>query len=149
MKKFFEKNWKKILIAVLLVAFALLVMFTEEVPTNNVVEYPDVSSWKEETSADKPVVTVLALSTCGYCQNYQPVIEKLQEEYDFVLYWYEIDGVSDADYSTLMSTYELKNYEGSVPYTFITKDGEFVADTIGGMEEATTLKFLKDNEVIE
>ncbi len=149
MKKFFEKNWVKILVVVLLVAFALLVMFTEEKPTNNTVEYPSVSAWQEETSEDKAVVTVLALTTCGYCQNYKPVIEELQEEYDFILYWYEIDTLSDADYTTLTSTYDLLNYEGSVPYTFVTKNGEFIVDVTGGMEKADTLKFLKDNEVVE
>lgn len=149
MKKFFEKNWKKILVTVLLVAFALLIMFTEEATTNNDEKSPAVSQWATETMEDKPVVTVLALSTCGYCQSYKPILHGIQEEYGFVLYWYEVDSLSDEDYNALTSKYELLNYEGSVPYTFVTKKGEFIADTTGAMEKADTLKFLKDNKVIE
>ncbi len=140
--------WKT-LIVVLLVAFAFLIMFTEDKPTDNTIEYPSISKWATETLEDKPVVTVLALSTCGYCKSYKPIIEQLKEEYDFDLYWYEVDSLSDEDYSTLTSKYELLNYEGSVPYTFITNNGEFIADTTGAMEEEATLKFLKDNKVIK
>ena len=148
MKKFFEKNWKTILVTILLVSFALLIMFTEEKETQNVVDYPSVASWQEDTSKDKPIVTVFALTTCGYCHDYELVINNLREQYEFDLYWYYLDELTDEDSAVLVATYPI-NFEGSVPYTFIVRNGEFIDDKLGGLEEATVLKFFKDNEVID
>lgn len=150
MKKIFEKNGTKLLLGVIIVIFALIVMFNEDKTpvTNNIENSAEIVSWSEQTQEDQYVVTVMASSTCGYCQAYNPVIHALQEEYGFTLYWFEIDNLSDDDYQTLSSTYDLENYEGSVPYTFITKNGEFVIDNIGALEEEGTLDFLKTNNVI-
>lgn len=147
MKKFFNKNWKTILLVVLVASFALLVMFNEDKGVKESSE--QVVAWSTDTSQEEPVVTVLASSTCGYCAQYEPVIEALAEENDFKLYWFELDQLNDTDTQTLISTYELEEFDGSVPYTFITEDNQFVTHTIGAMDKANTELLLKNNGVIK
>ncbi len=150
MKKMLEKNGVKIFIGLIIVIFAFVVMFSEEKTTTEEVDNSEeLVSWSEKTQEDSYVVTVMALTTCGYCQAYKPVIKALQEEYGFTLYWFEIDTLSEEDYNTLSTTYELENYEGSVPYTFIMKNGEFITDNVGALDTEATLEFLTTNNVIE
>lgn len=106
------------------------------------------ANWYNDTLENK-VVTVIGSSTCPHCQEYKPIIEDLAEEYDFKLYFVEADQISEEDSSVLHESYDLENYEGYVPYTFVIDKGKFVTDTTGFESEETTIKFLKENKVIK
>ena len=105
--------------------------------------------WLEDTLKDDYVITVLALTTCQYCQAYKPIITKVAKDYDLKLYFYEVDSLSTSDSDILTSTYELKNYEGYVPFTFVLKDGEVVADQTGYNDEETTIQLLREAGAIK
>lgn len=108
-----------------------------------------VSQWLIDTQEDEPVVTVMGLTTCGYCQSYKPVIESLAQQYGFNLYFFESDALEYEDAVALEETYELKEYENRVPFTFIVKDGKVIAESTGFENKAETIKFLTKNEVIK
>ena len=42
-----------------------------------------VADWIVETKKSEPVVTVIGMTSCGHCQAYKPVIERLAEEEGF------------------------------------------------------------------
>ncbi|UKI57295.1 MAG: hypothetical protein L6V81_08060 [Clostridium sp.] len=65
------------------------------------------------------------------------------------MYFFEGDQLSNNDYDILTSSFELTNYEGSVPYTFIVHDKEFVSDTVGFKDEDTTRNYLINSGVLE
>ena len=131
-----------------MVAFTILKEKSEKTDTNlNISD--DISSWVADSKTDQSVVAVIALSTCHYCAQYKPIITEIAEENSLKLYWFEIDTLNEADSSALTSTYSLTQYSGSSPYTFITKNGEFINDVVGYMPKEDTLTFLKDNGVIE
>lgn len=149
-KKDNKKKW--ILISVLAVMLLLVCLVTikdaqKDNSSSNVSS--NMSEWVSETKEDKYVVTVIGLTYCQYCKNYNPIISSLSSEYDFKLYWFDIDSLSEEDSSTLTTTYSLEQYTGASPYTVITKNGEFVADNVGAMDEESTKTFLKDNGVID
>ena len=60
------------------------------------------------------------------------------------LYFFETDELENTDTTILTTTYELKNYEGYVPFTFILKDGEVVGDQTGYNDEETTIQLLRE-----
>lgn len=109
----------------------------------------DIESWYNKSTNGDEIVTVIASSECPHCQEYKPVIEQLASEKGFELYFFEADYLEEVDYTMLTGTFELSNYTGAVPYTFIVKDGKFVADTVGYLDEDTTIDFLKENNIIK
>ena len=143
-KKDNSKKWVLIgaLAVVLLLVCIVTIKDVQKDNTNN-----NVSS--NMTKEDKYVVTVIGLTYCDHCKNYNPVISGLAKEYDFKLYWFDIDAMSEEDSNTLTTTYDLQQYTGASPYTVITKNGEFVADYVGEMPESETKTFLQDNGVID
>ena len=148
MKKFLEKN--KVLILVISLV-ALFIALSVLIKDKNDMEESDklVTEWYSTTKEGGTVVTVLAQTTCSHCINFKPVMEKVQQEYNFQLYWFELDTLSVKSRNILENTYDLYDSFGT-PYIFITKNGEFISDyQKGEMPEADLIEFLKDNGVIE
>ena len=151
MKKFLKKNVGLLVVAGITLAFILLVVFTED-KTNyesNKVS-ADLNTWLKETKEDKYTVTVMGLSYCSACQSYKPVLTEVHDEYDFELYWFELDTMSETDSAKVTEEYEMKNYAGYVPYTLILKNGQFVADATSAITDKTEIiNLLKTNGVIK
>jgi thiol-disulfide isomerase/thioredoxin len=117
---------------------------------NNVAKEVDVSKaskevkeWYTAVTAEKnTAVTVIALSYCGYCKEYKPIITEIAKNEDLELYWFEIDTMSEEDGAILTGTYNLESYSGSSPYSFVTKDKKFLGDKVGYMANDATIQFL-------
>lgn len=108
-----------------------------------------IEEWKEDINSGNEVVTIFGASYCSHCKEYKPVIFKLANENNINLYFFEIDTKSDNEKNELVNTFEIGNFEGDVPYTFIYKDKEFVVSDIGFSDEQTTIEFLKEYGVIK
>ncbi len=149
MKKFILKYKVPIVIGLLVILFIALSVIIGDVKAK---VSDDISSWVDDTKKGDYVVTVFAASWCHNCENHKPVMEKLQKEYGFNLYWFEIDLLQKNkpdDYNTLMNTYKLDDFTGSVPFTFVMKDGEYLGNVLGAQGEERILEFLKENNVIK
>ena len=108
-----------------------------------------VADWIVETKKSEPVVTVIGMTSCGHCQAYKPVIERLAEEEGFKLYFFETDALSSEDSEIVETEYEFETFDNLVPFTFIVKEGEVIAENTGFGGEAEVVTFLKDNGVIK
>ena len=88
----------------LLIGLSFLIKANEPV----VVEPKEytVAEWLVDTQESEPVVTVIGMTTCGFCQNYKPVITKLAEKYGFNLFFYELEELKD-EYTTLKEELEV------------------------------------------
>lgn len=160
MKKFWNKYKGTIIVIVLLVLFVLLSVLTEsgnkksskdDIELSKLTE--ETKAWVDATESDEYIVTVLAQTTCSHCIKYKPVIEDLQNEYGFKLYWYEVDEVYNTegrseDYEAIIGYYDLKDYTGT-PHTYITRNGELLVENSGAITDKESLKeFLITNKVI-
>ncbi len=145
-----KKNKETITLAVIAVFVALFVGLSFLIDTSGSKpekkEEPTLSAydWLADTQTEDYIITVLALTTCQYCQAYKPVITKIADDYGLKLYFFETDELETTDTTILTTTYELKNYEGYVPFTFILKDGEVVGDQTGYNDEETTIQLLRE-----
>lgn len=129
----------------------------KENPTgSNTAKTQDVSNsadtikkWYEAVTSGDYVVTIIASSTCPHCKAYKPVITELSEKEKFKMFFFEADELADSDYNILSGTFSLKNYQGSVPYTFVVHNKEFISDTVGFKDEETTRSYLISAGVLE
>lgn len=144
----------------LLIIFSMLIKTGEQGENSNETSgnidptalSEEVKEWYETTKKDEYVVTVIGLSYCGYCKQYKPVIEEITDDENIAFYYFDFDTLAEAsskDADALEHTYDLENYTGSSPYTFITKNGEFIGDTVGYMDKDETTSFLKSLKVIK
>lgn len=146
MKKFIKKNLPVIIIGALVILFVVLAVLLKD--NNKETTTTEVENWLAATKEEESVVTVYAQTTCGHCKLYSPIMEEVYNEYDFNLYWFDVDSLNRSDYNLLTYTYNLTGYSGT-PYTLITKAGEVVAYHSGRMEKETLVNFLAENGVIE
>lgn len=147
MKDFFIK-YKVIIISAILILLFLALSLMIDSNSGQAKMKDNLKDWQVDTKKDDYVVTVIGQTTCGHCISYKPVMQNVLNKYDFNVYWFEVDTFSDEDYNTLIETYELTNYKGT-PYTFITKNDEFVDFISGGTDEESLVSFLKENNVIK
>lgn len=152
MKEFLKKYKVGIIIGVVLVLFVGLSLLMDNNEKDVAVLKDDVDEWIEETKGDTPIVSVYAASWCHNCASLKPIMEKLQKEYGFKVYWFEVDLLSKNnpdEYDKLMNAYKIEDYTGAVPFTFIIKNGEYTAHILGAQSESSLLEFLKENDVVE
>lgn len=109
----------------------------------------EVKKWYNDVSSGDYVVTIIASSGCPHCKAYKPVITELAEKEKFKMYFFEGDELSNSDYNIVSTSFALKNYSGSVPYTFVVHNKEFVKDTVGYKDEETTRNFLITAGILE
>ena len=111
----------------------------------------DIGTFGLQTNGKK-VITVYGASYCSHCQDYYPVITKLANKYDLNLYFFEVDTLSKENpdaYDKLMNSFEINDYDGSVPFTYIMNHTEYKVSTTGFVNREYTINFLKDNGVIK
>ena len=131
-----------VIIGVIVCLFAFLIII------NNISE-KGVEDWKKDFDNNKTIVTVIGLTTCEHCQEYKPIIKSLASKYKFNLYFIEIDSLTEEDKNTILTTVDLLDYTGYVPFTFIIKDKQYVVGEVGSKTKEETIEFLKNNEIIK
>ena len=90
MKEFLSKYKVVLAIGILLVLFiALSLLVKDPEPKREMGD--SVSEWFEDTKGDDYVVAVLGQTTCPHCISFKPVMKKVNQKYDFKLYWFEVD----------------------------------------------------------
>lgn len=127
--------------------FGLSLMITSTAEPARVYKTYSINDWYTDIMKEEPVVTVIGSTDCPHCQEYKPVIYDLAEQKGFNFYFFELESLSQDDITILTTTVELESFDGSVPYTFITKDGEFLVDTVGFMNESILETFLIENNI--
>lgn len=143
---FIKKHAFVIVIAILLVLFIVLaVVFKDSFKTT---ENQTINNWYEDTKNGGYVVTVLAQTTCSHCKNFQPVMDSVQSEYGFKMYWIDIDTLNSKDSKTVLNTYDTSMFSGT-PFTMVTYNGELKIYTPGEKSREDLVQFLKDAGVIE
>ena len=108
-----------------------------------------VQSWYQDVSSGNSVVTVIGASYCSHCQEYKPNAKVLADTYNLNLYFYEVDTLSEIDKDTILNSFELTGYNGSVPYTAVFNDGKVVNYHEGFENSDVLLNFFKESGVIK
>ena len=109
------------------------------------VKSKEVKEWYKSINNKTYVITVLAGSYCGHCHTYKPIITEYANNRNLTLHFIEIDKLDTVDYEFVTTYFDLTNFENYVPYTFIIKDGRFVQDHTGILEDEELDKFIRES----
>ncbi len=173
-----EKTLSKILvclyiiIAILLVNTIVLIVSNGSVDTKSLAdstsdnssdssentEY-DVSMFDEITTddlddvadSDTPQVVYIGRSTCSYCVQFLPALQKAQSEYGYTTKYLDLTKITSEGQEKLLS-YDnddkvLEDNYGATPQVLIFKDGELVNANIGYLEYDALASFLEENGI--
>ena len=145
-----KKEHVGIIIGIVLIIIGIVIIALN----GRTIDYKNrsVDDWYRDISNGKTVITVYGASYCSHCHDYYPVIQKLATKYDLNLYFFEVDTLKSEDnasYDKLMNSFEVKDYTGSVPFTFIMSGGDYKAYTEGFVSRDYTVNFLKTNGIIK
>lgn len=89
--------------------------------------------------------------TCGYCVQFKDSINESLEDYDYDVYYLNLDNLTSEDIEKLYTTDEFfTDNEGNwgTPLTFLYKDGKRIAEIKEYVDTDTLISFLKENKVI-
>ena len=145
-----KKSYIGIIIGILIVVLGIVVIsLNSKVPN---YKERSIDDWYNDIINNKEVITIYGASYCSHCHDYYPVISKLAVKYDLNLYFFEVDTLRESDpegYDKLMNSFDISEYDGSVPFTYIMRNGLYVTSTTGFANRDLTVKFLKENGVIK
>lgn len=99
--------------------------------------------FEELYNSENPFVLVLAQTTCGYCQQFEPVLNEFAKENNVVAYVVNIDTLSDEERTNLtnsFSSYFETNSEWGTPLTLAVKNKEVVGDLSGYTDDKDSIK---------
>lgn len=88
-------------------------------------------------------VIYLGRSTCHYCVQFLPTLQKAQKELGYTTKYLDVTTVSESDASTIsgLNDFLTENY-GSTPLVVVTKNGKFVNGWVGYGEYDDFVSFL-------
>lgn len=110
-------------------------------------EYEDnFIRWSKDVKNNETVVTVIGSSYCYYCVKYQPVMHSLYKKYNFKMYFFHVDKMSDYEEEKVSSYSPLESF--GYPHTFILKDGNAIDYLEGSVSEDELEDFLRENNII-
>ncbi|MDO4369611.1 MAG: hypothetical protein Q4C29_03650 [bacterium] len=87
--------------------------------------------------------------SCGYCDKFKVSIIEALKDYDFNVYYLNIQNLSEDELSTLYATDKyFEENEWGTPLNFLYKDGKRVGELNGYVETDALVSYLKENKVI-
>lgn len=153
-ESFFKKYGTFLVIGALLVIFIIVAVATKDSGTTTTNEETvfvsmGVSEWQEAVKSDKLMVTTLAQTTCSWCNEFKPVMQKVAEDNNLEIVWIDVDTLSsEEEYNNLIGTFEQLQSFGT-PYTIITQNGEIVGEISGYVDESELISTFNQYGVIK
>ena len=107
------------------------------------------SEYEEKVNNGDAFVVVIERTTCGYCQQYMPLMEEVANEQKIAVTYINTDNITEEEFEELSTTnkYLKKNQWGTPTTLFML--GDRIVDSIGGyVDKASIEAFLKDRVVV-
>lgn len=133
--EFIKKNKVIIIIAALIIIFAVSIALTPKEETY-LIENATADEFVSAIKEDKPVIVTLAQTTCGHCTNFKPTAKEFAKKYDIDFYWIEVDLLGEEDYYKVTGYFD--DFSGT-PYTAVLQKGKIVGKVQGGAVSYSSL----------
>ena len=107
------------------------------------------SEYEDMINKGEAFVVVIERTTCGYCQQYMPIMEEVANEKKIAVTYINTDNITEAEFNKLSTSNKyLKNNEWGTPTTLFML-GDRVIDSIGGYVGKESIEaFFKDRVVL-
>ena len=107
-----------------------------------------MDDFKKMFKKDKTYVVFTGRSTCGYCVAFLPHAQKSVEEYDYTLYYLDVDTITRSDVEDAIELdSSLEDTFSNTPMVYIIEDGEVVDVNEGYTDYEVFADFLEDNGI--
>lgn len=108
------------------------------------------SEYEEKLNTEAPFLVIIVRDGCGYCEMYEPVVEKVANEYNLPISYINLTNLTSEEQSALSTSNSyLKKTQWGTPTTLFMY-GKTVVDSIGQyVDEDTFTEFVKKNFVVE
>jgi thiol-disulfide isomerase/thioredoxin len=127
----FIKEYKALVIILALIVLFIASLLLTPKSVSYLIQDATVTEWLADAKGDDYTIVTLAQTTCSHCLNFLPTAKKFSEKYDINFYWFDVDTLSQEDYTTL--TEQFTNFEGT-PYTVVLKSGKIKGEISGEVE---------------
>ena len=129
----------------------------EEIPEYDVSKYNAITydDFKKLTTLKGTHVIYIGRSSCSYCALFIPIMNEVQEKYDFTTNYFDISSIFDFSNNAVIDEKaynEMSNLNDffkenflATPMVVIFKDGKYVDGTLGYQELDEYSKFLENN----
>lgn len=108
----------------------------------------DVDQYIEFYNGSENKVVFIGRPTCSYCQIADPIVRKINKDYDLNIYYLNTDEFSGDDEATFVKSDEFLEEGYGTPMLFIVSNGEIVDKVDGLTDTAHYIEFLKTNNII-
>lgn len=99
------------------------------------LNYIDYSSYSKLINSSKNSIIVVGQTSCGYCIQSKPVLQKIAKEKNIVINYLNITDLSESDSESFQTSLDyLKDNEWGTPLTLIVSKGN-VRDSINGTKD--------------
>ena len=88
--------------------------------SKNYIEKTTYDSFKEKVDNKETFIIEITKDGCPYCEEFEPVINKVTKKYKVKIYNMNITKLSESEFNKLYEKYEVKY----TPTTMFFKDGE-------------------------
>ncbi len=108
----------------------------------------DIDKYLEFYDGSEEKLVFIGRPTCSYCQIAEPIVKKINKDYNLNIYYLNTDDFVDDDEAKFINSDEfLKNGYGT-PMLFVVSNGKIV-DKVDGLTDTNHyLEFLKTNNFI-
>ena len=96
-------------------------------------------------SSEKSIILV-ARPTCGYCQQFTPILKQAMEDMNLTINYIDTDKFSEDDWTPFTESLDyLKSEQWGTPLTLIVQNGEAIAENNGYVELDTIKESFTNN----
>ena len=140
-------------VIVLIVGAFLIIVSNKSVNRIIKLTYTD---YQEKIKEDTDIVVYYGRVGCSHCQQYKPIVSLVADEYDLVVYYVDIDTLSEEEYIDLHDSLSVTKdyYDGDdpivpTPITAIFKSGVEKDSELGNIKYDGLVNLLDENNVIK
>ena len=108
----------------------------------------NVDKYLEYYNGSEDKIIFIGRPTCSYCQVAEPIVKKINKDYDLNIYYLNTDDFVDDDEGNFVSSDEFLKDGYGTPMLFIVSNGKIVDKVDGLSDTAHYLDFLKKNNFI-
>lgn len=109
------------------------------------------NQYEEKVNNNDMFLVVIVRDGCGYCEAYEPIVEKVANDYNLPFYYINLSNLTREESEKLTTTnkYLKRKKKWGTPTTLFMY-GENIVDSIGGyVEEEDFVSFVKENFKVE
>ncbi len=103
--------------------------------------------YEEKVNNKDMFLVVIVRDGCGYCEAYQPIVEKVANDYNLPFYYINLTNLTTEESEKLISTnkYLKREKKWGTPTTLFMYGDNVIASISGYVEEENFVSFVKEN----